>query len=190
MSAHAGEVIESTTRTYVALSPYVGQSPSFGTFVKTDTQPVVYGVVCEIITESREPGRRASALGMPLEELRREQPQIFEILQTEFHVLTVAHSQNGKMRFSLSPVPPSIHSFVYECTDEEVSGLCSEDFYLHTIASAPNVPVDELLVASLGFAQEARSEDTDYIVRMGKSLVRIFKDDYERLSAVMRRLVG
>ena len=37
--------------------------------------------------------------------------------------------------------------------------------------------------------QDARSKDADYIVRMGKSLMRIFKGDYERLSAVLKRVV-
>ena len=76
---HIGEVIESSTKGYVAQSPKVGQSPSFGTFVKTDSTPVVYGLVYEIITQSSEPGRKPAAYDMSIDELKREQPQIFDI---------------------------------------------------------------------------------------------------------------
>jgi hypothetical protein len=184
-----GEVIESSTKGFVARSQNVGESPSFGYFVKTDSEPVVYGLVYEILTESEEPGRKPKAYGMTIEELRREQPQIFELLKTEFHALITAYSEGGKLRFSLPPLPPPIHSFVYECTKDEVERLTSEDFFLRTIISSPNIPVDELIISSLRYAQRARGFERDYIVRMGKSLARIFKDDYERLSSVLKRAV-
>jgi hypothetical protein len=186
---YVGEVIQSSTRGFVARSQNVGESPSFGYFVKTEGEPVVYGLVYEILTESEEQGRRPKAYGMPIEELRREQPQIFELLKTEFHVLTIAYSEKGKVRFSLPPLPPPIHSFVYECSKGEMEKLTSQDFFLRTIISSTNVPVDDLIIAALRYAQDSREFDKSYIVRMGKSLARIFKDDYERLSSVLRRVV-
>lgn len=186
---HVGEVIESSTKGFVARSQNVGESPSFGYFVKTDSEPVVYGLVYEILTESKEPGRKPMAYGMTIDELRREQPQIFELLKTEFHALIIAYSEEEKIRFSLPPLPPPIHSFVYECAKDEVEKLTSEDFFLRTIISSSNVPADELIISSLCYAQSARGADKDYKIRMGKSLARIFKDDYERLSSVLRRVV-
>lgn len=189
MTKHIGEVVESGTKGYVARSPRVGQSPAFGSFVRTGSETLVYGLVFEIITGSREPGRKPAAYDLSIDELRREQPQIFELLKTEFHVLALAYSASGKMRFALSPVPPSIHSFVYECTDEEKEALSSEDFFLRAIVSAQNVPVDDLIVSALYNAQDTRKNDKDYMVRMGKSLSRFFRDDYERLSSILRRIV-
>lgn len=186
---YVGEVVESSTRGFIAVTPRVGESPYFGSFVKTNAGIVTYGIVCEVKTGSKEPGRKATALGMSLEELRREQPHIFEILQTEFHVLTIAYWGDGRIRFSQSPAPPPIHSFVYPCTMEETASLVEEDFFLRTIISSPNASVDDLIVSSLLYAQEARSHEPHYIVRMGKSLARIFKDDYERLSSLLRRVV-
>ena len=98
-------------------------------------------------------------------------------------------SDGEKIRFSLPPLPPPIHTFIYECSNNEVEKLTSEDFFLRTIISSTNIPIDELLISSLRYAQDARKNDKDYIVRMGKSLARIFKDDYERLSSVLRRVV-
>ncbi len=187
--SRVGEIVESSTKGFVARSPRIGQSPSFGCFVKTDSKPVVYGLVYEIITESRDPGRKPDPYGKSIEELKREQPEIFELLKTEFRALTIAYSEKESIRFSLPPIPPHIHYFVYECTREEVELLSSEDFFLRTIISSPNVPVDDLIISSLRYAQDARQFDKEYLVRMGKSLARFFRDDYERLSSVLRRLV-
>lgn len=186
---HIGEVIESTTKNYVAQSPGVGESPSFGTFVKTDSNPVVYGLVYEIITQSSEPGRKPAAYDMSIDELKREQPQIFELLKTEFHVLTVAHAQSKEIKFTLSPLPPPIHSFIYECTDKETIELSEQDFFLRTIMSSSSVPLDALIISSLSNANKIRQNGDEYIVRMGKSLSRYFKDDYERLSSILRRIL-
>lgn len=186
---HIGEVIESSTKGFVAQSPKVGESPSFGSFVKTDSDPVVYGLVYEIITQSGEPGRRPTAYDMSIDELRREQPQIFELLKTEFHVLTMAHAPSKEIKFTLSPLPPPIHSFIYECTQKEKKELSEQDFFLRTIMSSPNVPVDDLLISSLYQAKRVRENDGEYIIRMGKSLSRYFKDDYERLSSILRRIL-
>src|SRR3970040_311882 len=87
-----GEVVESSTKVFIARSQNLGESPSFGYFVKTNSNPVVYGLVYEILTESKEPGRKPNAYGMTMDELRREQPHIFELLKTEFHVLITASS--------------------------------------------------------------------------------------------------
>ena len=189
MSEYIGEVVESGTKGYVARSPRMGEAPPFGSFVRTDAGCPVYGLVYEIITGSREPGRKPDAYDMSIEELRREQPQIFELLKTEFHVLTLGYLEAGKIRFALSPLPPPIHSFVFECTDEEKEALSSEDFFLRAIISAPNVPADDLIISSLLSAQEVRKYDMDFMVRMGKSLSRFLKDDYERLASILRRLL-
>lgn len=185
---HIGEVVESSTKGFVARSPKVGESPSFGSFVRADSEYPVYGLVFEIITGSKEPGRKPTTYDMSIDELRREQPQIFELLKTEFHVLTLAYRNSGEIRFALSPLPPPIHSFVYECTDEEREELSSEDFFLRSIVSSSNVPVDDLIISSLYNAQGVRPNDTDYMVRMGKSLSRFFRDDYERLASILKRV--
>lgn len=186
---HIGEVIESSTKGFVARSPRVGESPSFGSFVRTSSEPRVYGLVYEILTGSKEPGRKPTAYDMSIDELKREQPQIFELLKTEFHVLTLAYLDGGKIRFALSPLPPPIHSFVHECSDEEKLELSSEDFFLRAIVSSSNVPVDDLIISSLYNAQNVREKDKHYMVRMGKSLSRFFRDDYERLASILRRLL-
>jgi hypothetical protein len=55
--------------------------------------------------------------------------------------------------------------------------------------SSSNVPLDDLIISSLSNASKIRKNDDEYIVRMGKSLSRYFKDDYERLSSILRRIL-
>ncbi len=183
-----GEVVESSTQGFVAGTHTVGEAPPFGSFVRTDSDPVVYGIVYEIKTDSKEPGRKPTPHGMSIEELRREQPQIFELLKTEFHVLTFAHSNNKKQIYSLPPFPPPIHTFVYACDKKEIRTLSNEDFFLRTIISSPQVPVDDLIISSLHQAAKVQGSGRDYFVGMGKSLTRFLRDDYERLSSLLRRL--
>jgi len=104
-------------------------------------------------------------------------------------VLTLAHADSKKVNFALSPLPPPIHSFLYECTNKEKKELSEQDFFLRTIMSSSNVSVDDLLISSLSHARTVRKNDGEYIVRMGKSLSRYFKDDYERLSSILRRII-
>ncbi|MGQ0794250.1 MAG: hypothetical protein ACT4NX_09250 [Deltaproteobacteria bacterium] len=189
MNEHIGEVVESSTKGFIARSRTVGESPVFGSFVKAGLDAPVYGLVYEIITDSREPGRKNNTYNLTIDELRREQPQIFELLKTDFHVLTVAYREKEQTRFSLPPLPPHIHSFVYECTKEEILQLTLEDFFLRTVISSQNAPIDDLIISSLRLSQAARAGDSSYIVNMGKSLARFFKDDYERLTSVLRRIL-
>ena len=95
-------------------------SPAFQT--GDGLPPAVYALVYGANTASLEPNRRPSALGFADEdEMRKQQPQIFELLRTEFSGLLIAYSEgDGKpLRRHLPPLPPRIHSRVYPCTPEE-----------------------------------------------------------------------
>ena len=70
---------------------------------------------------------RARALGLSLEDLREQQPQIFAMLKTEFRVAIVgfrtpnlAGSPEGPIFQHLPPRPPQVHQAVHQCDVEEV----------------------------------------------------------------------
>jgi hypothetical protein len=51
------------------------------------------------------------------------------------------------------------------------------------------VPADELLAATLRAAAHARgSAGRDYLVAAGRELASLLKDDYDRLTALLRRI--
>ena len=184
---HVGEVISSSTTEFVAEARCLDKAPSFGQFVQVTSEVSVIGIVYNVYSQSIEPNRRPTAYGKTQEQLRKEQPQIFELLRTEFQVLIVGYFDGHNPVYVLPPQPTKIHSFVLECDDKEVCSFTVKTDFLRSIINASNVPVDELLVAVLRVALQARNSDQDYLIRMGKELSRLVGDDYDRLSSIIRR---
>lgn len=188
IDTHLGEVVESSTSLFAAECPELNGSPAFGSFVKTDSAPAVYGVVFNVSTRSLEPNRRPTAYGKTEEELRMEQPQIFELLRTEFEVAVIGFEDDGKPRRSLPPLPPRIHSFVHACPEAELKALTRDGDFLRTLLGQPRLPTDDLVIAVVRNAWKARAFDMPYLVGIGKDLTRLIRDDYVRLSSIMRRI--
>jgi len=185
---YIGEVIESSTSRFLAESRELNGAPPFGTFVRAASGGGVYGLVYEVSTHSIEPNRRPTAYGRTEHELRMEQPQIFELLRTEFEAMTLGYGEAPALRQGLPPQPPGIHSFVYPCTETEAKELTRGPDFLRAILSAPRVPADDLVIAAVQTAWHARAYDMPYLVMLGKGLCRLIRDDYDRLSSIMRRI--
>jgi hypothetical protein len=155
----------------------------------------VYGFVYEIRTGSREPGGRAVVRGRTYsgrelydDEIYHENPDLAEVLQTEFAALTVGFVEGGRIYQYLPPQPPPVHYSVYACTPAEQLAFsdCSDCF--RTILFSPQLPNDELLAAAVRAAARARPDGRDYLVRAGRELASLLKDDYDRLTAILRRI--
>lgn len=159
--------------------------------------PAVYALVYGANTASLEPNRRPSALGFEDEdEMRRRQPQIFELLRTEFSGLLIAYSEGGDkpLRRHLPPLPPRIHSRVYPCTEGETRLLTEDLSFLRSIllpsgGALAGVPSDELAAACLRQAREAHPDDGAFLLRAGQTLAKFMANDYERLQAILRNVI-
>ena len=170
-----------------------GDPASAGTPLPAATYALVYGAN----TASLEPNRRPSALGFADEdELRAQQPQIFELLRTEFSGLLIAYaSGDGKaLRRHLPPKPPRIHSRVYLCDDAEVRALTEDLSFLRALllpsgGALGGVPTDELVAACLRGAREAQLNDQEFLLRAGKTLATLLAEDYDRLQAILRSVM-
>ncbi len=204
---YVGEVIEASTTRFRAQSRELNAPPALGSFVRipastgetrSEADPfegpawqegTVYGIVVEAATGSLEPGRRPAAYGLDEEQLRREQPQIFELLVTEFACLVVGHVEGGAFRDYLPPSPPRIHARVEPCGQEEVCAVTERLEYLRAVIAAPDCAAcDEVIAASVRQACRCRGGDQEFLVRAGKRLAILLRDDYDRLSAVLRKL--
>ena len=159
--------------------------------------PAVYALVYGANTASLEPNRRPSALGFEDEdEMRKRQPQIFELLRTEFSGLLIAYSEGGDkpLRRHLPPLPPRIHSRVYPCTPEETQALTEDLSFLRSIllpsgGALAGVPSDELAAACLRQARESHPDDQAFLLRAGQTLAKFMANDYERLQAILRNVL-
>lgn len=187
-STHVGEVVESSTTEIIAEACDLHGAPSFGRFVRVGSDLEVVGIVFNVFTHSIEPSRRPVAYGKTEDQLRLEQPQIFELLRTEFQALVIGYRDETGAVPILPPQPARIHSFVYPCDDEDVRRFTLTDDFMRSILSTSKVPTDELLVASLRHVLKAHDHRRDYLVRIGKELSRLMCDDYDRLSSVIRRI--
>ena len=185
---HVGEVIESSTTELIAEACHLHGAPSFGRFIRVDAEMPIIGIVFNVFTHSIEPNRRPTAYGKTEEELRLEQPQIFELLRTEFQALVIGYLDDDTPAHIVPPQPARIHSFAYLCDDEEVRRFTSTDDYLRSILSTAKLPTDELLIAALRYTLKAHESSRAYLVRMGKELSRLLRDDYDRLSSMIRRI--
>lgn len=185
---HVGEVIESSTMEFIAESRVLHGAPPFGTYVKVDSYPVIYALTYNVCTQSIEPNRKPTAYGKTEDELRLEQPQIFELLRTEFSCLTVGYEDDTGVHQLLPPHPPKIHSFVHFCSATEIARFTDKAHYLRPIFNQARVPSDELTIAAIRNAYRARGENGQYLVKAGKEVARLLKDDYDRLRSILERV--
>ena len=189
-AGHIGEVVESSTTTLVAEARRLHGAPDFGAFVRieSDGQELV-GVVHNASTQSSEPNRRPMAYGKTEAELRREQPQIFELLRTQFEVFVLGYLDGTNMVHLFPPQPARIHSFVFPCLSGQVRVVTEDPQFLRSLLEAPGLPTDELLLATLRHALGERQGTTpQYLGQMGSELSRLLRDDYDRLSSLVRRM--
>lgn len=185
---YVGEVIESSTVEFTVQCWELHTSPSFGSFVIVDSTPPIIGIVFNVSTRSIEPNRRPMAYGKREEELMMEQPQIFELLKTEFEALVLGYSNGLIPRQMLPPHPPRIHSFVRSCSPSEAREFTNGWDFLRSILYITKVPPDELAIAAIRSAYEAHNQEMGYLVQTGKELSRLVRGDYDRLSSILRRV--
>lgn len=200
-----GEVIESSTRTFVAevydevrSRPDEPAEPAFGEWVWAETArgDEVYALVSHVEIGSYDANRQAVALGMDEEERRREMPMVQELLRmtVRAQILAFRSARSGSMRQTLPPHPPDIHAFVHRCTREQVRDLDAPYDFLRTLVESPDpaVPVDDLLVAALRQVHEAHGAEhggRPELVAAGRTLSRLLDDDHERLQSILRRVL-
>lgn len=187
-AAILGEVIESSTARFCAQCVGDTPPPALGSFV---TVALGEGEALAVVIESRcasaDPHRRAMAYGLPPDELYRQQPQLRELLTTEFDACLLGHATAGVWRQWLPPHPPRLHSFVHRAPDDAVAAVTASGDWLRTLAAAELG--DDLLAAAVR-AAIGSDGDPARLVEVGRALARLFSDDYDRLRALLRRIGG
>jgi predicted heme/steroid binding protein len=194
-----GEVIESQTTGFTAGTYELLTAPPFGALVRASTRTAeiaVYGLVYDISTGSKEPGGRAMVRGRTYtgqnlydEEIYREHPDLAEVLQTEFSALTVGFVSKSTISYYLPAHPPPVHYSVYECSPDEVIQFSHSCDFFRGVLFSPQIPGDELLAAAIRAAASIRSDGQTYLVQSGRELASLLKDDYDRLNALIRRIM-
>lgn len=200
---HIAEVIETSTTDFLAqcLEPdrlSFPAMPPFGSWVKAKDEESgnqIFGVVYHATTTPIDSVHRARALGLTLDELRQQQPQIFAMLKTEFRVAIVgfqspdhAGGPNGPLYHHLPPRPPQVHQAVFRCDSETVMAFTDQLGFLRTLLDLSSAPVDSLLAAVIRDGYQLRKLDRDWLIAAGRTLNILLKDDYDRLRAILGQI--
>jgi hypothetical protein len=191
--APIGEIVDTSVAEFTAQACELNKAPPFGGFVKvTVPERTVYAVVYAIHTGSLEPGGRAVLRGrdgMRDKAIFDQNPDLEQLLRTEFSALVIGHAEGSALRSYLPPSPPPLHWSVVECDQPEIARLTTRLDYFRTILSASDAPVDALLAANVRLAAPASHHEATFRVRAGRELATLLKHDYPRLTAILRALV-
>ena len=192
MTTPIGEVVETSVAQFTAQACRFGVAPPFGGFVRVDLpECTVYGVVHAIHSGSVDPGGRPVMRGrdgMRDGAIYAENPDLEQVLRTEFAALAIGFDEGGVLRPYLPTRPPPLHWSVHECSTPETVRLTESLDYFRFVLTAPQVPADALLAANIRLARRARGGDAGFAVRAGRELATLLKHDYPRLSAILRTL--
>lgn len=205
---HIAEVIETSTIEFLAqcLEPddlTFPTMPPFGSWVRAldeESGNQIYAVVYYATTTPIDSVHRARALGLSLQGLREQQPQIFAMLKTEFRAAIAGFSIDyregsdgsrpflGNIYQYIPPRPPQIHQAVYRCDPEEIIYFTEELDFLRTLLQVAGAPVDALTAAAIREVYRLRKADRDWLVKAGRTLSLLLKDDYDRLRLILRQI--
>jgi hypothetical protein len=186
---YIAEVIESSTTEFTAQTRELHGAPPFGAFVKVGAPVTIMAMVYDISTGSAELNRRPVAYGKTEEELRLEQPQIFELLRTEIRALIVGYREPRGVKQITPPQPPRLHSFVNICAEAEVQEFTCGFDYFRTITGVGGILADELLITAIQQTCQVHGNLAhQFLIRSGKELARLLRDDYDRLESIFRRV--
>lgn len=144
------EIIESSLTSWLAQNWQWDAVTPLGSLVQvTHQQTTLYGVISQINTGTMDPVRYPFPYKKDLEELKREQPQIFEFLKTTISCIPLAYEYKGLIVYQLPGTPPPIHSFISGVPNEKMKDIFASERYLHVLFSAAQQgPVlDELILA-------------------------------------------
>lgn len=204
---HIAEVIETATTEFLAqcLEPEnlsFPVMPPFGSWVRSldeESGNRIYAVVYHATTSPIDSVHRARALGLSLQDLREQQPQIFAMLKTEFRAAIVGFQlpasvgngsteAGGTIYQHLPPRPPQIHQAVYQCAAADIVHFTEKLDFLRTLLQMNAAPVDALAAATIREIYQLRKADRPWLVQAGRTLSLLLKDDYDRLRFILSQI--
>ena len=202
---HIAEVIETSTTNFLAqcLEPEdlnFPVMPPFGSWMKAideETGNKIFAVVSYVTTSPVDSIHRARALGLSLDELREQQPQIFAMLKTEFRAAIVGFEMpptgldrlaTGQIYHYLPPRPPQIHQAVFQCDRSEILDFTDQPDFLRVLLQVTDAPADALIAATVRDIYRLRKGDRAWLVTVGRNLSLLLKDDYDRLRYILSQI--
>ena len=190
MARRVGEVVESTSTSFVAQCYQLDGAPALGGLVRTDS-PDIYGVVGRVTTEPLDSARPVLARGKDAsseEDVVRDNPQLARLLTSRFEVFIAGHVEDGVTHQYLPPRPPRVHSFVYACSPEETSLFTSRLDLLRLLLNSGASHADEIVGAFIRQAAPSHDQPDDFLAHVCRTLAVELAADVARLNSILRRI--
>ena len=191
MNKYIGEVVHSTIFQWTSQAWQWDHHPDFGAVVCVQSgQILLFGVVYYIKTGSDDPVRQAFAYQKDEEELRQEQPQIFELLKTDFSAIPLGYQNGQNLIYAMPPRPPKMHSFTRLATKEELVMLLDAAGAVHALFSQYQKIeyFEELLLAFLRYLEQHNLVLRKLLMQISEQLSLVTANDYRRLKMFMDRV--
>ncbi len=200
MAQIIGEIIQTSTREMTGQVWRDQPIPAFGSMVMAklgSSQKDAYavGVIHNVQTIGADINRLPVAFEIPEDDIPQKHPQLQNLLKSYFHAYWVGiykeAKEKGKSVFrfqpGLPPSPPSLHAGIRESIDDEIRMFFEETSVFRLVFDASKGSEELLLQITLR-AAEAYGNRRDEIVRLGKGLSVLYRDDYDTLRRMMMRI--
>ena len=172
-----GEII-AVESSFIVAEGKMNMLPPLGSLVETRGNATYRFLVTRLFTESRNPGRLPMAYGRPLDLLRQEQPQVFELMKWSFRAVPV-----GQKQFLLPENLPEIHSLLYLTPDEELMGIFKNASFIDALFCIDKEKVPErddaviyLIQKYISLLDESKKEDK--LLGIANRIAFLLRDDY------------
>lgn len=198
---HFAEVIETQSTEFLAqcLEPEdltFPSMPAFGSWVCSldeESGNKIYAVVYHATIMPIDSVHRPVALGLSLQDLREEQPQIFAMVKSEFRAAIVGFEEKADSTINrvyqyLPPRPPQLHQAVYKCEIEEIIKFTEQLDFLRTLLSLNAAPIESMTAAAIREVYQLRKGDREWLIKAGRTLSVLLKDDYDRLRFILSQI--
>ena len=185
------EVIESSLTGWIAQSWSWDTFPEFGSIVAVEGKNrTVFGIVHQVQTGSMDPVRYPFPYQKTEEELRKEQPQIFEFLKTTFSCVAIGYQEKKSISYLIAPEPPKIHAFITYPDSDTSKIFFASNKYLHLLFthSAHIFNMDELILTLLRQYKELNILSEDKMNRFMQTYSLLIGNDYRRIKLFLQRV--
>jgi hypothetical protein len=185
-----GEIVESSLASWKVHCWQWDTIPPFGALLVTaQANMTLFAIVASVQTGSIDPGRYPFPYQKTEEELKREQPQIFALLQTHVSCITLGYKEGGTLYYQLPPYPPKIHAFVRQANPEEMRAFFKETLYVHLLNnSGYSSSLDELLLALFKQLADHSLLTQDYLENFITMLSITTGNDYRKFKLFLQRI--
>jgi hypothetical protein len=197
LSRPFAEIVESSLGYFIAQSWQWNCFPRFGSLVQVFCDDfILLGCVGSIQTGSMDPMRYPFPYQKTEEELKAEQPHIFEFLKTVFTVVNLGYMnvesnfEEEKIFYSLPPKPSKIHAFVQTAIIDVQERFLIDSNFLHVLFSGSHnvTNVDELIIAIITMLKKSEILNKFKMDIFCKTFSLLTGNDYRRLKILLQRI--